>query len=73
MNARRVAALLREQSKLILELAEAYEEGENEPDASGPSKPRRRRALAYPPPLKEPNELERARARKALRRRGIHT
>jgi len=60
MDRARIAAELRA-------LADAIEaEGEAEE-----SKKRRKRARSFPAPLREPSELDRMRARKMLRRRGI--
>lgn len=66
MNVPRIVALLRE-------LADALEEGAPANDTAPAKRPKkaRPRAKAFPPPLHPPTDLDRMRARKMLRARGL--
>lgn len=66
MNVNRVAALLRE-------LADAIEEKDEEaPSVTRKPRPRKQ-DLTYPAPTGPVSDIDRQRARRMLRRRGIHT
>lgn len=68
MNSRRVAELHRELAALHQELAEALEEEEPKPVERPARRPRG--AIVNPPPT-PPTEIDRERARRALRRAGL--
>lgn len=71
MNVARVAALLR---KLADELeAEDYGDAPSEAPSSPVSRPKRKGVKSFPAPLHPPSDVDRMRAKKMLRRRGIYT
>lgn len=69
LNTRRLAELFRRQAEISAEIAHALEEAE--PDNAPP--PRRRApAPRLVAPVAEPSEIDKARARAVLERRGFH-
>lgn len=70
MNTRRAAEIHREIAQLHVELAEAM--APDAPDAPDDDAPRKRTKV-HPAPLHKASEIDVARARKMLRRRGMST
>ncbi len=73
MNCPRIAALLRELADELERggAGDAAPDPDRAPVPPKKSEPRRRRGPVMPRPNQEPTELQRAKARENLRRRGI--
>lgn len=72
MNHGRIAALLREQARIASELADEFASDAEAPPPAPRSRPKKR-TPDYPAPLHPPSDVDRMRAKKMLRRKGIYT
>lgn len=73
-RAARIEVVRAKMHSLLDELFDALTDDGGEPEPPKANDTRRRsRARPVPPPLKEPTDVDRMRAKQTLRRRGIYT